>query len=270
MGACSRKIDAATVEAVAGRARKRWPSVAFRDDQFAQHVAQLDETGTDLERFGEELALACACCNFDGEAHRILDREYVARATAVLARFRPSDDFVQEASQELRHRLLLPPTPRLAKYTGTGPLLGWTRMVQLRIALDMKRGVRPRDDVEISAELIDLGQLPIDTIDAQRYRAAIDGAISEVFGRLRSEERTLLRLHYLDGLSLDALGALNGVHRATVARWLASLRERLLQAIETEVAIRHRLTKSEFWSMFRRVKSELDGMVGALVGTPEC
>jgi RNA polymerase sigma-70 factor (ECF subfamily) len=269
MGSDSRNIDGESVEAVAVRARKRWPGVTFQIDQLAHHLAALDETGMDLDRFGEELVLTCACCHFDAPALRILDRDYIARAAPVLAKLRSGEDFVNEVTQEMRHRLLLPPAPRLAKYAGTGPLLSWTRMVLLRVALDVKRGLRPREDAELAGELIDLGHQPTDTIDAQRYRASIGTAITEVFGRLRPDERTLLRLHYLDGLSLDALAALNGVHRATVARWLASLRERLLQSIEREVVVRHRLTKSEFWSMFRRVKSDLDGFVGALVTAPE-
>jgi RNA polymerase sigma-70 factor (ECF subfamily) len=243
--------------------------VGFQVDQLIHHLATLDATGMDLERFGEELALACACCHFDAPALRILDRDYIARAAPVLARFRSGDDFVGEVSQEMRHRLLLPPAPRLATYAGTGPLLSWIRVVLLRVAVDLKRGLRPREDAELAVDLIEPGHQPADSIDAQRYRASIGTAVAEVFGRLRPEERTLLRLHYLDGLSLDALGALNGVHRATVARWIASLRERLLQSIEREFVARHRLTRSEFWSLFRRVKSDLDGLVGALVTAPE-
>jgi RNA polymerase sigma-70 factor (ECF subfamily) len=257
------------VEAVAARARKKWPEIELRSDWLALHLSQLQDADSNLERFGDDLALACACCNADAVALRVLDRDYIARAAPALAKFRAGDDFVAEVSQELRHRLLLPPSPRLAKYTGTGPLLSWIRMVLIRVALDTKRGLRLRADAEIAAELVDIRQLPVDAIDAHRYRSAIDVALAEVFARLRPDERTLLRLHYLDGLSLEALGALNGVHRATVARWLANLRERLLQALESEMTVRHRLTKSEFWSVFRRVKSDLDAYVGALVGAPQ-
>ena len=38
---------------------------------------------------------------------------------------------------------------------------------------------------------------------------------------LSAQERTVLRLHVLDGLGTDEIGALYKVHRTTVARWQA-------------------------------------------------
>ena len=33
-------------------------------------------------------------------------------------------------------------------------------------------------------------------------------------------------MHFLDGLNIDRIGVVFGVHRATVARWIAAARER--------------------------------------------
>ena len=45
---------------------------------------------------------------------------------------------------------------------------------------------------------------------------------------LSAEDRTLLRQQIVDGLSIDAIGAAYGVHRATAARWLNRARGALV------------------------------------------
>jgi RNA polymerase sigma-70 factor (ECF subfamily) len=243
------------LERAVERARNRWPGIGCGPSELATYIQGLDGV-PDIHRFGDELHLACACCHFDTAALRILDREYVRRCASTLARLGTGADFHEEALQELRHKLLLPPETRLAQYAGTGPLLGWLRMVLLRLGLDMKRSVqRPRNG-DLADALAE--QAPVDVIDAERYREAIGMAIRRVFLQLRPEDRNLLRLHHIEGLSLDQLATMQGVHRATIARWLAALRQRVFDETQGEVAIEHRLSKSEFRSVFRHVQSSLD------------
>jgi RNA polymerase sigma-70 factor (ECF subfamily) len=42
----------------------------------------------------------------------------------------------------------------------------------------------------------------------------------QAFAELTRQERNLLRLHLLEGLTLEQLGGHHRVHRTTVARWL--------------------------------------------------
>src|SRR5439155_27001611 len=60
-----------------------------------------------------------------------------------------------------------------------------------------------------------------------RYASAANEALREAFASLDARERNLLRQHFVDRLSIDDLGPLYGVHRATVARWLERAREAL-------------------------------------------
>ncbi|MFC1610733.1 transcriptional regulator, partial [Myxococcota bacterium] len=75
---------------------------------------------------------------------------------------------------------------------------------------------------------------------------------------LSAKDRNLLRQSLLDGLSIDQLGAIYRVHRATAARWLAGARERVLK--ETLSALRQRLKidEAEFKSLINLVRSQLD------------
>ena len=46
----------------------------------------------------------------------------------------------------------------------------------------------------------------------------------------------MLRLHVIDELTIDEIGTLHGVHRATVARWLDRVREHVALGVRREVA----------------------------------
>src|SRR5437762_1115793 len=91
-----------------------------------------------------------------------------------------------------------------------------------------------------------------------RYRAESDQAFRESLAAVGSQERTVLRLHFLDGLNIEKIGALYQVHRATVAHWIAASRQTLL--VETRQRLRDRLQLStpEFESLMGLVQSQLD------------
>ena len=59
---------------------------------------------------------------------------------------------IQDRREQLRYKLLLPPAPRLAQYAATGPLLGWMRVILLRIGLDLRIGARLRNDETLACE----------------------------------------------------------------------------------------------------------------------
>jgi RNA polymerase sigma-70 factor (ECF subfamily) len=90
------------------------------------------------------------------------------------------------------------------------------------------------------------------------FRAALDG--------LGAREKNLLRQHFVDGLGIDALGRMYGVHRATAARWVQSAREALLAATRREFAARTRVSKRECDSLLRLVQSRFDVTLRRLIG----
>ena len=68
----------------------------------------------------------------------------------------------------------------------------------------------------------------------------------------------MLRQHALDGLSIDQLAALHGVHRATAARQVHSARDAVLAGTRRELVRRLRLSPRELASMMRLIHSQLD------------
>jgi len=97
-----------------------------------------------------------------------------------------------------------------------------------------------------------------------RYRDEFRDAFAETAAVLTDRERTLLRYRFLDGLSIDEIGVLYRVHRATVARWLAATRETLFEGTRTRLMSRLAVSDSEVDSVLRLIDSQLDASLEIL------
>ena len=74
---------------------------------------------------------------------------------------------------------------------------------------------------------------------------------------LTAREKTLLRLHFLDGMNIDALGVVFRVHRATVARWLVAIRTQVLDRVRQTLSLDLGASPSEAISLVRLLRSEV-------------
>jgi RNA polymerase sigma-70 factor (ECF subfamily) len=75
---------------------------------------------------------------------------------------------------------------------------------------------------------------------------------------LALEQRRLLRRHFADGITLDALAVELGVHRATVARHLAAARAALRRDTLRRLQAALGATDSELESLAAVMRSRLD------------
>jgi RNA polymerase sigma-70 factor (ECF subfamily) len=211
----------------------------------------------------EDLALAEAARRGDPQAVHRVTVELLDEAARAVMRLHPSSDFVEEVKQSLRERLLVSTAERPAKlqeYTGQGPLLKWLRVVCVGTAINLRRGDRREHLVDEVAELEQRAapeDLELDFIKA-RDGAVFKAAFAEAFASLSVEARNVLRLSVLEGLSIDQLGTLYGVHRATAARWLSKAKETLAERARELAAERLRLQQPELESLMRVIRSQLD------------
>jgi RNA polymerase sigma-70 factor (ECF subfamily) len=83
-------------------------------------------------------------------------------------------------------------------------------------------------------------------------------ALRAAFASLTPRERLLFRMHFIDGLTIDRIGVVFSVHRATIARWLASAREMVVDRTMAQLGDELRLDPAEFESLLRVVRSALD------------
>ena len=89
------------------------------------------------------------------------------------------------------------------------------------------------------------------------YLTVFKRCFKSAFASLSLHDRDMVRRHHLDGLTLDALAGFYGTHRATVARSLARIRERLVH--ETQRLLREELSStSDLEHVLQLIASKLE------------
>lgn len=232
----------------------KWPSVTFDKEAFGRHVAALGVDDARLHTHGMDLLLVSEVLQGNGQALQVFD-VVLASVVTVVRRIDPAQSFIEEVTQELRIKLLTNPEPKLRGYGALGALVEWLRVAALRTALNLKRSdhLLPTDDVPVKAILVGVD----DAHMKQLYLQELNAAVEHGFRRLSARERTLLRLHFIDGLSLDRIAVMYNVHRATVARWLVTIRQRLFDEVSEHLAVTHGLGQTDIRSLYRRMQDEV-------------
>lgn len=242
----------------AASARAAWPGVELDDEAFAAHLGERAQTEPELERLhSDDLYLACACLKGVSQALAAFESAFLARIDPHVRRYDPAAAFADEVRQILRERFFVwadGAPPRIAGYTGRGALGPWVRVAAVRVAL------RLAERQEAPAPGLDSMLVPDPELDylRARYRNAFSSALSEALGSLTLEERNLLRLHFVDGLTIDGLAPLFQVHRSTAARRLAEAREHLFEATRARLQAALNVSSGELESLLGVVRSRIE------------
>ena len=248
----------------AGRAA--WPEIAVGEAIFVRYVTARDAA---LEH-AADLYLACACAGGDARAVASFEKRYRPEVKAALAHMQLPPAVLDEVQQQLFARLFVGAEPKIADYSGRGPLASWVRVAAARTALTFKRrqrkherGASSDDDsrLHLRSPLAD----PELAYMKARYRREFKAAFEQAMASLDSRDRNILRLHVLDGLNIEAIGALYRVHRATVARWIARTRDALLSETKRLLSERLRLSGRELASLMGLVQSQLEVSIGKVL-----
>jgi len=249
-------------------ARTRWSDLELSPDAFRRHAERLNLDETRLAARADDLFLISAVLEGIPRAVVHLD-ECLERASAVTKRVDPSPHFIDDVKQEVRLALLTGATPKLRQYSGVGPFIDWLRVVAVRAALHLKRSdhLRPTRN---PPQAVFSGQEGLQMKAA--YLDDFHRALEAGFHHLSVRERTILRLHFINGLNIDRIGVMYGVHRGTVARWLVTIRGRLFDLAKVQLAAEHGLETADVRSLYRLLEPDLhvtmsrllkDGVVNA-------
>jgi RNA polymerase sigma-70 factor, ECF subfamily len=207
-----------------------------------------------------DICLACACLEGDRHALAVFDEQIVGQVPSWIARIEADGAGQAEVQQLLRQRLLVHGDGRPAKlvdYVARGRLASWVRVVAIRLALDARRAQKPLADIERAADMLVQDDPELDYLEA-RYKGPFQSAFRIALDELPDRDRTVLRMHLVDDLDIDRIGALYDVHRATAARWLARARESLFEMTRSHLRAELGLDDAEFTSLVRLVRSRLD------------
>jgi RNA polymerase sigma-70 factor (ECF subfamily) len=252
-------------------ARAANPSVALEEGRFLAHLAARLPGDRTLDAAlavvrSADLYLAAACALGSTAALALFDRTCLTPLRGVLARLAAPGADADDLAQLVRARLLAPDARghrRVADYAGLGSLRRWVRTAAVRLALNEGRGPRELaiSDEELAARLPDGRDAELSYLKAH-YRPAFAVALRESLDALAAADQNLLRQRYVDGLSLEELGSLHGVHRATALRRLERARLALIGDLRARLRERLKLDSGELESLLRLVASRIDVTLG--------
>jgi RNA polymerase sigma-70 factor (ECF subfamily) len=255
-------------------ARVAYPGVKVAVEAFVAHLArhmERDRPEDYLSRVhAADLYLACACAAGNTTALSRFDESLLSQVGAFVAGLRAEPAFVDDLRQTIREKLFVGRTPKIADYSGRGALTSWLRVLSLRTALSLKRR---------KTELLDGGQQSSATNEArpsmtrdpeldfikEQYRGLFRSALDNSLGSLSQEERNLLRLHFLKGVTLEELATLFRVHRATIARRIAQARDNILRNTSEQVQAQLGVDSAEFESLMKVLHSQIDVSISRLL-----
>ncbi len=268
----ARRLDE-KLEELEAAARAEWPGVELPSDIFASELGvrarPFDDPESALARLRPAaIYLACACARRDERALKEFHRSVVPKVRAALVRSFDAavvDDAVQRALERL---FVGSPSsaPSIGSYAGRGDLARWTQVAAEREALRLVEKVRreqPSDDDALFEGVLEGSDDELMSLK-QAYRAAFRAALEAAFGGLSSRERAVLRYHYVDGLNIDEIGTIYGVHRATVARWRERARANLFDGTRKALAVSSD-GSIELTSILGLIRSQLDASVQRLL-----
>ena len=244
-----------------------WPAVTLSADRFVQRLRALRVEENDLGRHGADLFLASACAEGDGQALQILEREHIAKVDLFVARTGLPPQLYDEVRQKVRVKLLVGATPSIGKYRGQGALAGWVRVIAVHAAVDVAvaNSVPERSDDLMSDQLMSGDAGPEVQAARSLYGERLRAAVVDSLAALSAREKTLLRLHVLDGLSIDAMGAIYRVHRATIARWLVGIRTSVFDSLRQRFALQLGGSPSDVRSLIELLREDIQVSVRRLL-----
>lgn len=259
-------------------ARAAWPAGWIDEADFLRHVAARTTATTEAELIAAlrratthaaDLWLACACARGSAGALTAFDAAHLSGLARVLRRVDDAPAFCDEVAQILREKLFVGDGERpgrIGEYDGRGSLAAWVRVIALRTALNLRRAR--------TVVLVPDGEAlePATGGDAAlrfaktHYREPFEAAVRAAVDALDARGRTLLRLHYIDGLGIDKIAALYAVHRSSIARWLTDTREALRigirVALQASMGVAGRECDSMASALFSQVTLSLRSLLG--------
>lgn len=254
-------VEPSTLRAVYEQAATAWSDVTLAWDDFAARAAALDGAG--LTSHGADLYLAWACLAGDAAALRRFDAEVLRPACEAVRGIDATASFRDEVRQRVRAHLLVGDgAPRLRDYQGRGALRSWVGVAAVRTALMLRRSQArqrevPDDEWTGALGLVATGNPELDLLK-QQHAVAFAQALRDAAAALEPRLRAVLAMHFTDDLSIDQIGAVYAVHRATAARWVQRAREQLTAGTHALLIERLGLTPSEVERVGALVQSQVD------------
>jgi RNA polymerase sigma-70 factor (ECF subfamily) len=245
------------------------PAISVPIERFGDMISGAAVSAEDLRQWGTDLYLACAAGNGSRAAVRMIEERFIARLPARIRRLGAASENVGDILQTVRERLFSGEVPRIRAYNGSGPLEQWIKVVAIRTAIDLHRSEKAIPRTE--AAWLETVARPDGDASALmmkvEYKREMEAAIRELVPQLSARDRSVLRLHVVEGVSIEKIAASYGVHRVTVARWVWTAGETLMDSLRARFREKFGIVPGEFDSLARLARSQLSvDLAGLLTG----
>jgi RNA polymerase sigma-70 factor (ECF subfamily) len=249
-----------------------WPAIDVPLSRFSAHVEAVSPADLSLDALaklsGEGLTLCVACLEQQPAAMGIFESVYLAPLARVLAKLDGGAEVADDVLQRLRAQFFAPANGRSSffAYSGGGALAVWLKVVAVREAQKLRRGAVQTHTVNDDT----LSVMPTPEADPElrfmklQHRAHFKVCFQEALAALGKRERSVLRMSLVEGLSIDDIGRVYDVHRATAARWLTSAREQLVSDCRAKLAERLKVSEAELDELMGSAQSNLSISLGQL------
>ncbi len=247
-------------------ARQAWPAIDLDSDVFVAYIAERHPKASDVITTlrtlrTSDLYLACACARGDLRAISAFERCYLSVLDKVLLRISGVNAaIVDDVKQQIRRKLFVADDRPVGirEFSGRGDLRRWVRVMGVHEALSiLRRSVRETSDGALIEQAVLPAADPEIEYFKRRYQHQFMIACATALQRIDARDRALLRQSFVDGLTIDEIGALYRVHRATAARWLARAQLGLTKEIRAALIRTLDLQPAELRSVLRLIRSGL-------------
>lgn len=248
-----------------------WPGVEVDPAVFGRGLAlRLDREAAISKTLPEfpcaELFLILGCADGQAAAIKGLEARFITPLRPVVAQLGAAEDVIDDILSQVRARLLVGTSqadPRILQFRGQSSLYAWLKVIVVREALATLRKPKYGSEEDHELEALLASDDDLEFAEARvRYREAFRVAFGQALRTLDPTQRTVLRHHLLDRLSIDEIGELKGVHRSTAARWLSKIRDELYRETRLRLLEQLELRSGDFDGVMQLVRSQLEFSVG--------
>lgn len=254
-------------------ARQTWP--VFRLDTQTFYLVMLEQLLTTqdddaLHRWFEllhpsDLYLAHCCAMNTRMAIETFDGFFGKDINVLTARFSDAYHTREDLKQHLFEVLFVGESARIKEYSGQGFLLNWLRITTVRLFIDLQRSRRtPHREMVVDVQTLTdaMDHATSQNVELaylkHTYRIEFRQAFEQATLKIPAHHKTLLRQHVIERRSIDQLGALYGIHRATAARRLEQARQQLIKETRLILMESLKIAPDQLDSILALINSQFD------------
>jgi RNA polymerase sigma-70 factor, ECF subfamily len=248
-------------------AEAAWPAFQLDRPTFRARLLSAFEGGRAPVAVSEihavDLYLACACAAGLPSAVSEFAARYLSPVDIYLKRFRNSPIRAEDVRRDLEDTLLFGRAgspPRIGQYNGRAPLERFVAVAARNAAVSMLRAQQRGFGEDFNALASQLASPPegSESLVAARYEGVIREALRVALVSLDRRQRTIVRLHLAQGVTLTQIARMLKVHQSTVSRSLDAAIQVIYVEIRRQLQGLEGMNSSEMRSIVRDVRNRID------------